>query len=112
MQMQKQLSGGTTSNILQKPRKMLSFILHVLETANSPGSLEPQRVEGSRLEEKLRIVPSTPEVEDMSDEGDSDDDASDSENIQPDDELIETALSLLLSVLEGDGFLVSSLLPS
>ena len=61
MQMQKQLSGGTTSNILQKPRKMLSFILHVLETANSPGSLEPQRVEGSRLEEKLRIVPSTPE---------------------------------------------------
>lgn len=69
-------------------------------------------MEGSRLEEKLRIVPSTPEVEDMSDEGDSDDDASDSENIQPDDELIETALSLLLSVLEGDVFLVSSLLPS
>lgn len=57
-------------------------------------------------------MPSTPEVEDMSDEGDSDDDASDSENIQPDDELIETALSLLLSVLEGDVFLVSSLLPS
>jgi len=104
MQMQKQLSEGTTSNIFQRPRKMLSFILHILETANNPGSSEPRQVEGSRLEEKLRIVPSIPEAEDMSDEGDSDDDVSDSENIQPDDELIETALNLLLSVLEGNVF--------
>jgi len=104
MQMQKQLSGGTTSNILQRPRKMLSFIFHVLETANNPRSSGPERVEGSRLEEKLRIVPSISEVEGISDEGDSDDDASDSENMQPDDELIETALNLLLSVLEGNVF--------
>jgi len=40
----------------------------------------------------------------MSDEGDSDDDASDSENMRPDDELIETALNLLLSILEGNVF--------
>ena len=104
LQMQQQLSEGTTSNILQRPRKMLSFILHVLETANNPGSTEHRQAERSSLEEKLRIVPSISEAEDMTDEGDSDDDVSDSENIQPDDELIETALNLLLSVLEGNVF--------
>lgn len=104
MQMQQQLSEGTTSNILQRPRKMLSFILHVLETANNPGSTEPRQAERSSLEEKLRIVPSISEAEDMTDEGDSDDDVSDSENVQPDDELVETALNLLLSVLEGNVF--------
>lgn len=99
VQMQRQLSEGTTSNILKKPQQLLSFIYHVLESAASPHS-EARQTEQSGLEERLKIISTTPEVEEV-EEGDSDDDMPDSETLRPDDELVETAISLLLSVLEG-----------
>lgn len=102
MQMQKFLSEGTTSNILKKPQQLLAFIHHVLESANTSNSSpsESRHTKWSNLEEKLRITPVAPEVEGEED-GDSDDDMPGSEIIRPDDELLETAISLLLSVLEG-----------
>ncbi len=103
MQMQKLLSEGTTANILKKPQQLLAFIHHVLESANTPSPAESRHTDRSYLEEKLEIVPVEPEVEE---EGDSDDDLPDSEVVRPDDELLETAISLLLSVLEGE-FLAS-----
>ncbi|KAF9451696.1 hypothetical protein P691DRAFT_723445 [Macrolepiota fuliginosa MF-IS2] len=109
MQMQKQLSEGTTSNILKKPQQMLTFIHHVLESANSSFSSEVRDTEQSRLEEKLKFIPTAPEVEDV--EGDSDDDMPDSEIVRPDDELTETAISLLLSVLEADEDLSARTMP-
>jgi hypothetical protein len=101
MQMQKQLSEGTASNILKKPQQLLSFIHHVLESANSTLP-EPQTRAETKLEEKLRIVSLAPEVEEEVEyDDDSDDDMPDSETIRPDGELVETAINLLLSVLEG-----------
>lgn len=98
MQMQRNLSEGTTSNILKRPQQTLSFIHHVLESTNLALSAEKQHTERSILEQRLKLV----RVADVvSQEGDSDDDAPDSEIIRPDDELIETAISLLLSMLEG-----------
>ncbi|KAF5364260.1 hypothetical protein D9756_000652 [Leucocoprinus leucothites] len=111
MQMQKQLSEGTASNILKKPQQMLSFIHHVLESGN-PTPSEYQRAEEPKLEERLRIVSLASEPEDAAvNEGDSDDDMPDSETIRPDDELIETAINLLLSVLEADEDLSARTVP-
>jgi len=88
MQMQKQLSEGTTSNILRKPDQLLSFINHVLESSNAVTN---------------NAGPSSEAYQDLED-GDSDDESPGSglEIIGPDDELVETTITLLLSVLEGD----------
>jgi len=88
MQMQKQLSEGTTSNILRKPDQLLTFINHVLESSNAVTN---------------NAGPSSEADQDLED-GDSDDESPDSglEIIGPDDELVETTITLLLSVLEGD----------
>ena len=85
--MQKRLSEGTTSNILRKPANLLYFIFHVFESA----SLE---LEGGSIS-------GTKQCQDLLDDADSDDEAAGSEVIGPDDELIETAITLLLSILEG-----------
>ncbi len=83
MQMQKRLSEGTTSSILRKPDKLLPFIRHVLASANimaaSSGDGESTEIQ----------------------EGDSDDEDQGSNIIGPDDELIETTITLLLSILES-----------
>jgi hypothetical protein len=104
--MQKHLSEGTTSNILKRPQQMLLFIHHVLESTKASPNLEPPPG-GSRFEQSLRFIPATSEA---SEEGDSDDDISDSEVSRPDDELVETAVNLLLSVLEGRKLITLSFL--
>ncbi|CAA7259732.1 unnamed protein product [Cyclocybe aegerita] len=86
IQMQKHLSEGTTSNILRKPGHLLTFISHVLQ---SSCVLLTDTGNTSFLDDDLL-------------EGDSDDEAPDSEVIGPDDELIETTITLLLSILEAD----------
>lgn len=92
-QMQKKLSEGTTSNILRKPANLLSFIFHVFESASLV--LEGGSMSGTKpCQEASR-------TEDILDDVDSDDEAPGSEAIGPDDELIETAITLLLSILEG-----------
>lgn len=101
IQMQTQLSDRkSSSNILYKPAHLLSFIKHVLEPVDpGPRKKHEEAKSGSvfRLgESRLR------EVEDeLVDEGDSDDDTPGSEIIGADHEMIETALNLLLSTLEG-----------
>lgn len=75
---------------------MLLFTHHVLESTNTSPNLEPTP-NRSNFEQSLRFIPDTNEAI----EGDSDDDMSDSEASRPDDELVETAVNLLLSVLEG-----------
>ncbi|EAU84761.2 hypothetical protein CC1G_00280 [Coprinopsis cinerea okayama7 len=97
MQMQVQLLGDTSSSILRQPEQLLSFVKQVLESASSQDEETrsgPEEIElGS-----LRIVPRD---EDELSEGDSDDDDPDSEVVKPDDELLETTINLLLSVLES-----------
>ncbi|CAK5275656.1 unnamed protein product [Mycena citricolor] len=76
VQMQTQLADGP-STILGNPSHILSFVRHVLET----------------------------KPEDAKDEdSDSDDDTPNAEIIGPDDEMTETAVNLLLAVLEGTSF--------
>jgi hypothetical protein len=93
-QMQKRLSEGTTFTILRKRAHLLSFIFRVLESASltleggSIGGINPTQEAVSRTTS-------------IFDDVDSDDEAAGSEVIGPDDELIETAITLLLSILEG-----------
>ena len=96
--MQTQLSDGKkSSNILYKPAHLLAFIKHVLD----PGP--PQRQNPAKSKNPLRFDDlHTTEVDDeLLDEGDSDDDAPGSEVVGVDHEMIDTALNLLLSILEG-----------
>ncbi|KJA30045.1 hypothetical protein HYPSUDRAFT_125960 [Hypholoma sublateritium FD-334 SS-4] len=102
MQMQKRLSEGTTSNILQKPDHLLSFIFHVLDAAGM--TLQAGTDAGPPRRPRLP-------VEDTLEDADSDDEAPDSEVIGPDDELIETAITLLLSILEADETLTARVYP-
>jgi hypothetical protein len=97
--MQTQLSDGkTSSNILCKPAHLLSFIKHVLDPVN-PGPLKTHN--GGKSDSVLRIDGiSSREVESELDD-DSDDEMPGSEVVGADHEMIETALNLLLSILEG-----------
>lgn len=106
IQIQTQLSGSdASSNILSKPEHILSFVKHALDAANAPApevdasspGRHPRNSSGLRMED-LRLVP---EDEVVSDEGDSDDDTPGEELISADDEMTETAINLLLSLLEG-----------
>jgi hypothetical protein len=90
--MQKRLlSEDTASNILHHSDHILSFILHVLESATIPPRSDAG--DGSR-NEHLQF--------DIDEDEDSDDDTQGSEVVGPDDEMIETAISLLLAILEGN----------
>ncbi|KAF8231899.1 hypothetical protein L208DRAFT_1361765 [Tricholoma matsutake] len=102
IQMQTQLSDGkTSSNILYKPAHLLSFIKHVLEAVD-PRPLKTH--DRAKLESTLRLDElHLHEVEsELADEGDSDDDTPGSEVIGVDQEMIETALNLLLAILEAN----------
>ena len=78
--MQRRLSEGTTSNILRRPDKLLPFIHRVLTS----------------------VYGETPHLkDDNSLEGNSDDEEEGPNIIGPHNDLIETAITLLLSVLEG-----------
>ncbi|KAL6299670.1 hypothetical protein BKA93DRAFT_904210 [Sparassis latifolia] len=100
LQMQSQLTAdGTSSNILKKPAYILSFIKHALESANkltiSSGKRSKPSSAGLRMED-LRIVEE--EDEELEDE-DSDDEA---QRRSGDQEMLVTAVDLLLSVLEAN----------
>jgi hypothetical protein len=99
--MQTQLSDGrTSSNILTKPAHILSFVQHVLASAtSSPSGADHNPKLKQNGGQALRFIPD--EVHDLSDGSDSDDDTPDAELVSPDEEMIETAINLLLSILEG-----------
>ncbi|KAF9009097.1 hypothetical protein BDQ17DRAFT_1349522 [Cyathus striatus] len=92
MQMQKQLSQGSTSHILQRSRDVLFFIKHILESAKGAST---------KLSIKKTVQLFSEQLDEL-EEYDSDDDMPDSERSGPEDELVEIALSLLLSILEAD----------
>ena len=92
MQMQKRLlSEDSASSILHHPDHILSFILHVLESATIPTRRDAS--DGSSNERSQF---------DIGEDDDSDNETQGSEVIGPDDEMMETAISLLLAVLEGN----------
>lgn len=78
--MQRHLSEGTTSNILRRPDKLFPFIHRVLTSVYE---------ETAHLEDHNSL------------EEDSDDEGEGPNVIGPNNDLIETAITLLLSVLEG-----------
>jgi hypothetical protein len=99
MQMQTQLSDTrSSSNILFKPTHLLGFIQHVLEPVPTQAA-EPTRSRSNNSFNHIRLFPDQPD--EMEDEGDSDDDTPGSEIISADNEMIETSINLLLSILEG-----------
>lgn len=106
VQMQNQISAGDSSlDILKKPDHVLSFIKHALQSSqrNAPVEQAPSRPTASdRLKlEDLRIV-DVNEEEDTASEGDSDDEDEPSVPREgSDEEMTSTALTLLLSILEG-----------
>ncbi|KAI0939316.1 hypothetical protein AcV5_000773 [Taiwanofungus camphoratus] len=105
LQMQNQLSAdSSSSNILRKPDHILVFIKHALESAQpvTPSAQAGRRHEdktGLRMED-LRIIP---EKEEEVEEGDSDDETPDAgPSGSSDQEMIVTAVNLLLSILEAN----------
>ncbi|KZT12600.1 uncharacterized protein LAESUDRAFT_638789 [Laetiporus sulphureus 93-53] len=103
LQMQHQLvDEKSTSNVLNKPDHILSFIKHALESTEkaAPEPTRKQqepRKEGLRMED-LRIVE---DQEEELEEGDSDDEvAEETAGGTSDDEMTVTAINLLLSIME------------
>ena len=85
------LSEDTVSSILHNPDHILSFILHVLESSSTPARSDPSDgFSNERLQSNI------------DEDDDSDDETQGSEVVGPDDEMIETAISLLLAILEGN----------
>ncbi|KAG6817465.1 hypothetical protein H0H87_008633 [Tephrocybe sp. NHM501043] len=103
MQMQAQLTDGKSStNILCKPTHLLSFIKHVLEPQAIPPRILKGRHQDSGAHLNLLIHEDDTEVDELSDEGDSDDDTPGAEIITPEGEMIETSVNLLLAILEAN----------
>lgn len=102
MQMQTELGrGDASSNILCKPTHILSFIKHVLESTvanENPGPTPTTTI----TDPAATISPALMDTDDLSDDGDSDDDTPGSQTIGPEDDMLETSLNLLLSILEGE----------
>jgi hypothetical protein len=101
MQMQTKLADrNESSNILQKPEYILSFVKHVLDSATTPASdTRPPR--DNRPEDVFRLdnAATQPAGDTLCCESDSDDE--DDVKLPLDDDMTETAINLLLSVLEG-----------
>ena len=89
MQMQLQLLRGSSSSILQKPDQLLAFIKQVLESTSKH---KDDGLSANRLD--------VADTEEDSDD-DSDDEDPNSEVVGPNDEMVETTINLLLSVLES-----------
>ncbi|KAG6896934.1 hypothetical protein C0992_005199 [Termitomyces sp. T32_za158] len=101
MQMQAQLTDGKSSaNILCKPTHLLSFIRHVLEPQTSTSNERDERHQNIGVRVNLQIV--VPQDKELSEEGDSDDDIPGAEATNFDNEMMETSVNLLLSILEAN----------
>ncbi|KAJ3722990.1 armadillo-type protein [Lentinula raphanica] len=107
MQLQTQISDSSKSaGLFSKPIQILTFIKQALETASprselvSPKKKATSPGKGELRLSDLRLNPDDEENHDS--EGDSDDDLSDSEAFTANDEMKETSITLLLSVLEGN----------
>lgn len=104
-QMQIQMTGADSKvNILAKPENILSFIIHVLQgnIEKRPAKAVPSATAPKGLSlNSLRIVDDEPEAAAVEESGDSDDEGSTAED-ESNGNMVTTAISLLLSVLEGE----------
>ncbi|GLB33780.1 hypothetical protein LshimejAT787_0106640 [Lyophyllum shimeji] len=101
MQMQAQLTEGKSStNILCKPTHLLFFVKHVLEPGAPVSSRADEKPQQRSVMDTLRIFPD--EQDSILEEVDSDDEMPGAEILAADDEMIETAVNLLLSILEAN----------
>jgi hypothetical protein len=94
---------------------MLSFIKHALQNDTTQDTAPERASKGSRPQQgltldDLRIVPEEEQDDDADMERDSDDETPGLQGTRPDDEMIITALNLLLSILEGALFRPQALL--
>ena len=90
--------------ILSRPRDVLEFVRHALEVSESGTSrygTSNERRKGL-LKEDLRFVP---EVQDTMENGEDSDDEAEMEG----EDMVETAIGLLLAVLEGSSLIVSTM---
>lgn len=95
-----------SAGLFSKPIQILTFIKQALDTALTahPQVLRPKQKTNAgdlRLSD-LRLNVTV--EEDPYSDGDSDDDLDDSEAFTADDEMKETTITLLLSVLEGEDY--------
>ncbi|KAI5893359.1 ARM repeat-containing protein [Schizophyllum commune H4-8] len=101
LQMQTKLSGDATSGFLKRPSHILAFIKHTLESLDADKDKPSERLDVPDEQlETLRIVPSMNEEDD--DAADSDDEHEGANTVSPDDEMLETTVNLLLSILEAN----------
>lgn len=107
VQMQTQLADDPSStNILKKPEHILSFVKHALDSAiaelSSSESYKPTK-RGLNLESFRIVDDSLSEDEDLYPDADSDDERDDAlvGESTADDEILPTAINLLLAILEG-----------
>lgn len=107
VQMQNQMSASDSSlDILKKPDHVLSFIKHALQSSQQASATRtpsrPATASGLKLED-LRIVDADDEGVEPDSEADSDDEDEPSVPREgSDEEMTSTAVTLLLSVLEGE----------
>lgn len=89
--------------ILSYPRDVLDFVRHALEVSDTPSSapvsgMSDRGISNERrkglLREDLRIVPEEPNNLEIGSDSDDDDDGEG-------EDMVETAVGLLLAVLEG-----------
>lgn len=102
MQIQQELGSQHQSIIMGNSEKMLLFIKHALDAAIPPPEPVKASTDSSHFGlESLKISQDEDEEED-SDSVDSDDELPGSETYSANDEMTETALNLLMALLEGN----------
>ncbi|THH18393.1 hypothetical protein EW146_g2595 [Bondarzewia mesenterica] len=115
IQMQSQLSseGSASGNIFSKPEHILSFVKHALEAGAAAPTHIDKPVPGEKKKgltmEDLRIVDD--DETDVNDGQDSDDETPEMQGAPHDEEMIVTAINLLLSILEANPDLSASTSP-
>ncbi|KAG5637776.1 hypothetical protein H0H81_003277 [Sphagnurus paluster] len=102
MQMQARLTDGKSSrNILCKPAHLLFFVKHILEPQKS-SSEYPGRNKQRRMKQFERFQLDSDIEDETPKQSDSDDDTPGAQIISPDEEMVETSVHLLLSILEAN----------
>jgi hypothetical protein len=101
MEMQEQMTGAGSLDIFKKPDHILLFVKHVLvSTTSAPSPAKPPQKDKARKGVRMADLRFTSTEDSLSDDSAGD---ADGPNViaVPDVEMLETALNLLLAILEG-----------
>ncbi|THV08587.1 hypothetical protein K435DRAFT_772052 [Dendrothele bispora CBS 962.96] len=106
--------GSSASEIFKRPTQVLEFVRQALDT---PPSLDTSSIKNQERRPQLEIgsnnhLGDDGDPDEGSDSADSDDELPDSERYTADDEMTETAINLLLSLLEANKDLSARTEPS